>query len=184
MKCLNCYSEFLPTLTKPLCEECGFCYYCRDFFSCFHYGRESRDQRRQPKPQRSIIGKKNNFQKWESYNDIASKQTKPNPEESSAVIVIDESVRRKLGKSHILDLIQNITSPEMDCYVDIIPTGTADIDVIKVLDSYVDIPTLILTSDKDLYRKLLGRSLFVKAKKGSNAVRTITKAIKHGISRL
>ena len=72
----------------------------------------------------------------------------------------------------------------MNCYVDIIPTGTADIDVIKVLDSYVDIPTLILTSDKDLYRKLLGRSLFVKAMKGSNAVRTITKAIKHRISRL
>ena len=72
----------------------------------------------------------------------------------------------------------------MNCYVDIIPTGTADIDVIKVLDSYVDIPTLILTSDKDLYSKLLGRSLFVKAMKGSNAVRTITKAIKHRISRL
>jgi hypothetical protein len=139
---------------------------------------------RQPKPQRFIIGKKNNIQKWDSYNDIASKQTEPNPEESAAVIVIDESVRRKLGKSDILELIQNITSPEMNCYVDIIPTGTSDIDVIKVLNSYVDIPTLILTSDKDLYGKLLGRSLFVKAKKGSNAVRTIIKAIKHRISRL
>ena len=132
MKCLNCYSEFLPTLTKPLCEEYGSCYYCRDFFSCFHYGSESGDPA-EPKPQRSSIGKKNNIQKWDSYNDIASKQPKPNPEES-ARNSNNESVRRKLGKSHILDLIQNITSPEMDCYVDIIPTGTADIDVIKVLD--------------------------------------------------
>jgi hypothetical protein len=183
MKCLNCYSEFLPTLTNPLCEECGFCYYCRDFFSCFHYNIEYGDQR-QPKLQGSLIGKKNNIKKWDSYNDIASKQTKPILKESAAVIVIDESVRRKLGKSHILELIQNITSPETNCYVDIIPTGTSDIDVIKVFNSYVDIPALILTSDKDLYRRLLGRSLFVKEKKGGNAVRTITKAIKHRISRL
>src|SRR5690242_7872367 len=109
MKCLNCYSEFLPTLTKPLCEECGFCYYCRNFFSCFHYDMEYGDggDQRQSKPQNEQNGKKNNIRKWDSYNDIASKQTKPNPEESAAVIVIDESVRRKLGKSHILELIQN-----------------------------------------------------------------------------
>ena len=183
MKCLNCCFEFLPTLTKPLCEECGFCYYCRDFFSCFHDDVQYSDQRHLL-PSTCIIGKKKNIQKWDSYNDIAAKLTKSIPEESTAVIVIDESVRRKLGKSHVLELIKDITSPEMNCYVDIIPTGTSDIDVIKVFNSYVDIPTLILTSDKDLYMKLLGRSLFVKAKKGSNAVRIITKAIKHRISRL
>jgi len=35
MKCFNCYSEFYPTLNKPICPRCGFCYYCREF-SCFH----------------------------------------------------------------------------------------------------------------------------------------------------
>ena len=36
MKCFNCYSEFHPTLSKPICSNCGFCYYCRDF-TCFHH---------------------------------------------------------------------------------------------------------------------------------------------------
>jgi len=35
MKCFNCNSEFSPTLEKPRCPKCGFCYYCREF-SCFH----------------------------------------------------------------------------------------------------------------------------------------------------
>jgi hypothetical protein len=66
--------------------------------------------------------------------------------------------------------------------VDIIPTGTSDNDVIKVFKSYVNILALILTSDKDLYMKLLGRSVFVKANR-SNAIRIVTEAIKHRISR-
>jgi hypothetical protein len=98
------------------------------------------------------------------------------------VLVIDESLRRKLGKLHILKLIQKLTSPSMNCFVDIIPTCTPDNYVIKVLYSYVNIPALILTSVKDLYEKLPGCSLFVKAK-GSNAVRIITEALKHRISR-
>ena len=53
----------------------------------------------------------------------------------------------------------------MNCYVDIIPTGTPDNEVIKVLNSYVDVPALILTSDKCLYGKLPAHSLFVRAKK-------------------
>jgi hypothetical protein len=129
-----------------------------------------------------LMGKK--IQKWDSYNDIASKVTGPILEDSTAVIVIDESVRRKLGKSYTLELIQKITSPEINCYVDIIPTGTPDNDVIKVFNSYAGIPALILTSDKNLHRELLGHSLFVKAKKGNDAVRIITKAIKHRILRL
>jgi hypothetical protein len=182
MKCFNCYSEFLPTLSKPLCQECGFCYYCRDFLSCFHYDID-KDNSQKPK-QSTLSSHKENIQKWDSYNDIASTLTIPILEESATVIVIDESVRRKLGKLHILELIQNITGPEMNCYVDIIPTGTSDNDVIKVFNSYAGIPALILTSDKNLHRELLGRSLFINAKKGNNAVRIITKAIKHRILRL
>ena len=72
----------------------------------------------------------------------------------------------------------------MNCYVDIIPTGTPDNEVIKVLNSYVDVPALILTSDKCLYGKLPAHSLFVRAKKGSNAIRIITEEVKHRISRL
>jgi hypothetical protein len=190
MKCFNCYREFLPTLSKPLCQECGFCYYCRDFFSCFHCEIDNKDNNHKEKEKHEHQSpillsscKKKKIQKWDSYNDIASMLTHCNPNEDNtvaAVIVIDESVRRKLGKVHILELIKKITSPEMNCYVDIIPTGTSDNDVVKVFNSYVNIHSLILTSDKDLYRRLLGRSLFVK-KKGSNAIRLITQEIKRRI---
>jgi hypothetical protein len=183
MRCFNCYSEFLPTLVKPLCQECGFCYYCRDFLSCFHYDIVKAYDQTQNLLQAPILPlKKKNIQKWDSYSDIVPKLTSSIPEDSAAVIVIDESVRRKLGKLHILDLVQILTSPEMNCYVDIIPTGTSDNDVIKVFKSYVNIPAFILTSDKDLYMKLLGRSVFVKANRG-NALRIVTEAIKHRISR-
>jgi hypothetical protein len=183
MKCFNCYSEFLPTLVKPLCQECGFCYYCRDFLSCFHYDIDKDHNQKQNLPQAPLSPiKKKNIQKWDSYNDIVPRLPSTIPEDSAAVIVIDESVRRKLGKFHILDLIQNLTSPEMNCYVDIIPTGSSDNDVIKVFKSYVDIPAFILTSDKGLYMKLLGRSVFVRANRG-NAIRIVTEAIKHRISR-
>jgi hypothetical protein len=192
MRCFNCYREFLPTLSKPLCQECGFCYYCRDFFSCFHCEIDNKDNNPKEKEkekheQQSPIllssWKKKKIQKWDSYNDIASMLTHCNPNGGNtvaAVIVIDESVRRKLGKVHILELIKKMTSPEMNCYVDIIPTGTSDNDVVKVFNSYVNIHSLILTSDKDLYGRLLGRSLFVK-KKGSNAIRLITQEIKRRI---
>jgi hypothetical protein len=196
MKCFNCYSEFLPTLSKPLCHECGFCYYCRDFFSCVHYDADNKDYNhtQQQQQQQQLLPKsagknekKNNIQNWDSYNDLLSSMTLTTPpdlQNSTAVMVIDESVRRKLGKLHILELIKKLTNPEMNYYVDIIPTGTPDNDVIKVFNSYVDIPALILTSDKGLYEKLPAHSLFVKAKKGSNAVRIITEAVKHRISRL
>ena len=196
MKCFNCYSEFIPTLSKPLCQECGFCYYCRDFFSCVHYDADNKnynyeqEQQQQQKPllQSPCKNEKKNVQNWDSYNDLVSSTTltttSPDLEKSSAVIVIDESVRRKLGKLHILELIQKLVSPEMNCYVDIIPTGTSDNDVIKVFNSYLNNPAIILTSDKGLYGKLPAHSLFVKAKKGSNAIRLITEAIRHRISRL
>jgi hypothetical protein len=71
----------------------------------------------------------------------------------------------------------------MNCYVDIIPTGTSDNDVIKVFNYYVDIPALLLTSDKNLNKRLLGRSLFVKTK-ASNAITIVTEQVKHRISRL
>jgi hypothetical protein len=192
MKCFNCYSEFIPTLSKPLCQECGFCYYCRDFFSCVHYDADNKDYNyeQEQQQQKPLLQSpcKNEKKNWDSYNDLVSSTTltttSPDLEKSSAVIVIDESVRRKLGKLHILELIQKLVSPEMNCYVDIIPTGTSDNDVIKVFNSYLNIPAIILTSDKGLYGKLPAHSLFVKAKKGSNAIRLITEAIRHRISRL
>jgi hypothetical protein len=107
--------------------------------------------------------------------------TTPDLQNSTAVMVIDESVRRKLGKLHILELIKKLTNSEMNYYVDIIPTGTSDDGIIKVFNSYVDIPALILTSDKGLYEKLPAHSLFVKAKKASNAVRIITEERKYRI---
>ena len=198
MRCFNCYSEFVPTLSNPLCQECGFCYYCRDFFSCVHYDSDNKDQNKKQKQQEEQQQisqspwknkkKKNDIQNWDSYTDLVSSTTltttaAPDPENSTAVIVIDESLRRKLGKLHILKLIQNLTSPEMNCYVDIIPTGTSDNEVIKVFNSYVNIPALIVTSDKGLYERLPANSLFIKTKKGSNAVRVITQAIRHRISR-
>lgn len=61
----------------------------------------------------------------------------------------------------------------MICYADTIPTEASDKAVITVFNSSVDITALILTSDKDLYRKLFGRSLLVKAKKGSDPVRIV-----------
>jgi len=183
MRCFNCYSEFLPTIVKPLSQECGFCYYCRDFLSCFHYDIVKAPDQKQNLLQAPLLPlKKKNIQKWDSYDDIVPRLTCSFPEDSAAVIVIDESVRRKLGKLHILDLIQNLTSPEMNCYVDIIPTGTSDDNVLKVFKSYVNIPAFILTSDKELYMKLLGRSVFVKANRG-NAIRIVTEAIKQRISR-
>src|SRR5215212_5796186 len=174
MKCFNCYSEFLPTLSKPMCQVCGFCYYCRDFLSCFHYETDKDYNRKEKEKQKQQLSipllsswkRKKNFQNWDSYNDIASMLTWYNPNEENpvaAVIVIDESVRRRLGKFHILELIKKITSPEMNYYV--------------------NIDALILTSDKVLYRRLLGRSLFVK-EKGGNAIRLIIKEIKHRISRV
>jgi hypothetical protein len=42
-------------------------------------------------------------------------------------------------------VIQNLTGPEMNCYIDIIPTGTPDHDVIKVFKTYANIPAIILT---------------------------------------
>lgn len=182
MKCFNCYCEFLPTLARPLCKECGFCYYCRDFLSCIHSGIDKDQYENKNQPQTLPATTKKNIQKWDSYNDIVYRLSSSIPEDNEAVIVIDESVRRKLGKLHILDLIQNLTSPEVNCYVDIIPTGSSDNDVIQVFKSYVNIPAFILTSDKGLYMKLLGRSLFVRSNRG-NAIRLVTEAIKHRISR-
>jgi hypothetical protein len=107
MKCFNCYSEFLPTLSKPICQECGFCYYCRDFFfSCFHYDINNKDfnykqeQQEQEALPQSPCNKKN-IQNWDSYSDLVSTLTAFNPEKSAAVIVIDESLRKEKIRSNI-----------------------------------------------------------------------------------
>jgi len=45
MICFNCYSEFHPTRSKPLCPNCSFCYWCRDF-TCFHHDANNGLQKR------------------------------------------------------------------------------------------------------------------------------------------
>jgi hypothetical protein len=96
---------------------------------------------------------------WDSYIELVSK-AKNNLDTSSAVIVIDESLRRRLGKSKISSLVEKLVTCA-HCYVEIIPTGTADQDVIKITNHYADFPTLLLTSDKELYSKLPDKALYV-----------------------
>ena len=36
MKCFKCSSDFNQILSEPVCKQCGFCYYCRDF-TCLHH---------------------------------------------------------------------------------------------------------------------------------------------------
>jgi hypothetical protein len=98
----------------------------------------------------------------DSYDDLISTLTRPVLQKITSVVLIDESLRRKLGKWHTLKLIQQITSPSMNCYVDGITKGTPDNDVNNIFYSYVNIPDLILTSDKDLHEELARYSLYAK----------------------
>jgi hypothetical protein len=98
LRCFNCYTEFVPTLSNPLCQECGFCYYCRDFFSCVHYDADNKDQNKKQKQQEEQQQlsewknkKKNDIQNWDSYIDLVSfttlTTTTPDPENSTAAPV-------------------------------------------------------------------------------------------------
>jgi hypothetical protein len=101
-----------------------------------------------------------------------------------AVVIIDESVRRRLGKLHMRELVKKLQDEEMDWYIDIVPTACSDDDIIRSVDSYVDIPVLLLTSDKELYETLPGRAVFIKSKGDRNGVRIIFNTLKRRISRL
>jgi len=100
-----------------------------------------------------------------------------------AVAIIDESVRRRLGKLHMHELVKKFQD-EVNWYIDIVPTASSDNEIIRIVDSYVDIPVLLLTSDKELYERLHGKAVFIKSKGNSNGVRIICNIVKRRITRL
>jgi hypothetical protein len=104
--------------------------------------------------------------------------------ECVAAAIIDESVRRRLGKLHMHELVRKLQDDEMNWYIDIIPTASSDDDIIRIVDSYVDIPVLLLTSDKELYERLPGKAVFIKSKGDSNGVRIIYNTVKRRVTRL
>ena len=100
-----------------------------------------------------------------------------------AVAIIDESVRRRLGKLHMHELVKKFQD-EVNWYIDIVPTASSDNEIIRIVDFYVDIPVLLLTSDKELYERLHGKAVFIKSKGNSNGVRIIYNTVKRRFTRL
>lgn len=82
------------------------------------------------------------------------------------------------------ELVRKLQDDEMNWYIDIIPTASSDDDIIRIVDSYVDIPVLLLTSDKELYERLPGKAVFIKSKGDSNGVRIIYNTVKRRVTRL
>jgi len=71
----------------------------------------------------------------------------------------------------------------LKCYLDIVPTGSSDNEILQIVDSYKAIPVFLLTSDKELSNKLLGKAILVKSKGTSNAIRIIYNTIRYRIKR-
>jgi hypothetical protein len=191
MKCLNCYSEYIPTLLYPICEQCGFCYYCRTFLSCIHYKEDLPSMLKKCPPRQSSVQEHKDLtyreRKWDSYRELSPNLISRTPYDCfAAVLVIDESTRRGLGKSNMLILLRKLHAmqPPLNCYIDIVPTGSSDIEIMRIVGSYKAIPVFLLTSDKELYAKLLPKAILVKSKGTSNAVRIIFNAIRYRIKRL
>ena len=195
MKCLNCYSEYIPTLLYPICDQCGFCYYCRRFLSCIHYREDLPNTLKKWPPQRQSLrlpGQEYNDsiyheRKWDSYRELSLSLISRTPYDYfAAVLVIDESTRRGLGKSNMLVLLRKLRAMQypLNCYIDIVPTGSSDIEIIRIVGSYKAIPVFLLTSDKELYDKLLPKAILVKSKGTGNAVRIIYNTIRYRIKRL
>jgi hypothetical protein len=191
MKCLNCYSEYIPTLLYPICEQCGFCYYCRTFLSCIHYKEDLPSMLKKCPPRQSSVQEHKDLtyreRKWDSYRELSPILISRTPYDCfAAVLVIDESTRRGLGKSNMLILLRKLHAmqPPLNCYIDIVPTGSSDIEIMRIVGSYKAIPVFLLTSDKELYAKLLPKAILVKSKGTSNAVRIIFNAIRYRIKRL
>jgi hypothetical protein len=75
----------------------------RFIFSCVHYYADNKDQNKKQKQQKITIAltitwsnkRKDNQKNWDSYNDLISSTTltttPPDPQNSTEVIVIDES---------------------------------------------------------------------------------------------
>jgi len=194
MKCLNCYSEYIPTLLYPICRRCGFCYYCRSFLSCIHYTEDLHNTLKKCPQRRSLQLPDQGYKdfpyrerKWDSYKELSLLLISRNPYDCfAAVLIIDESIRRGIGKSNMLELLRKLLAMQypLNCYIDIIPTGSSDIEIIRIVDSYKAIPVFLLTSDKELCDRLLPKAILVKSKGTSNAVRIIFNTIRHRIKRL
>jgi len=194
MKCLNCYSEYIPTLLYPICERCGFCYYCRRFLSCIHYKEDLQNTLKKCTQRQSLQLPAQGYKdltcrerRWDSYRELSLSLTSRTPYDCfAAVLVIDESTRRGLGKSSMLVLLRKLRAMQypLNCYIDIVPTGSSDIEIIRIVGSYKAIPVFLLTNDKELYDKLLPKAILVKSKGTSNAVRIILNTIRYRIKRL
>ena len=163
--------------SNRICPQCGFCYYYRDFLSsCFHYTEKIQNK--------STGGQQKASKNWGTCDALVVLSNKRALKECVAVAIIDESVRRRLGKLHMHELVRKLQDDEMNWYIDIIPTASSDDDIIRIVDSYVDIPVLLLTSDKELYERLPGKAVFIKSKGDSNGVRIIYNTVKRRVTRL
>jgi len=129
-------------------------------------------------------GQQKTTKNWGTYDGLLVLSNRRALKHYAAVVIIDESVRRRLGKLHMHELVNKLQDEEMNWYLDIIPTATSDDDIIRIVDSYLDTPVLLLTSDKELYERLPGKAVFIKSKGNSNGVRIICNIVKRRITRL
>ena len=129
-------------------------------------------------------GQQKTTKNWGTYDGLLVLSNRRAFKDYAAVVIIDESVRRRLGKLHMHELVNKLQDEEMNWYLDIIPTATSDDDIIRIVDSYLDTPVLLLTSDKELYERLPGKAVFIKSKGNSNGVRIICNIVKRRITRL
>ena len=128
-------------------------------------------------------GQQKTTKNWGTYDGLLVLSNRRALKDCVAVVIIDESIRRRLGKLHMHELVKKLQDEEMNWYLDIIPTATSDDDIIRIVDSYLDIPVLLLTSDKELYERLPGKAVFIKSKGNSNGVRIIYNTVKRRITR-
>jgi hypothetical protein len=129
-------------------------------------------------------GQQKTSKNWGTYDSLLVISNRTDSKDYVAVVIIDESTRRRLGKLHMHELVRKLQDDEMNWYIDIIPTASSDDDIIRIVDSYVDIPVLLLTSDKELYERLPGKAVFIKSKGDSNGVRIIYNTVKRRVTRL
>ena len=129
-------------------------------------------------------GQQKTTKNWGTYDGLLVLSNRRAFKDYAAVVIIDESVRRRLGKLHMHELVNKLQDEEMNWYLDIIPTATSDDDIIRIVDSYLDTPVLLLTSDKELYERLPGKAVFIKSKGDSNGVRIIYNTVKRRVTRL
>jgi rRNA-processing protein FCF1 len=129
-------------------------------------------------------GQQKTTKNWGTYDGLLVLSNRRAFKDYAAVVIIDESVRRRLGKLHMNELVNKLQDEEMNWYLGIIPTATSDDDIIRIVDSYLDTRVLLLTSDKELYERLPGKAVFIKSKGNSNGVRIICNIVKRRITRL